>query len=85
MWCTLTALDAQHNFTDDFEFLPVDARLVLPDESPVAFLGGDEVATVERQERDAFRERILPRQTVREVASLCPHEDDQPHEILLRL
>jgi hypothetical protein len=79
----LASLNAENNLTHNLEFLPVDARFVLAKESLIAFFGRDEVATVERKERNSLGERIFPGKTIGEMTSLRAHKDDQSHELFL--
>jgi hypothetical protein len=81
----LASLDSQHDLAHDLEFLPINPRPILADEGLVSFLGRDQVTPVQWQEWDTLCEGVLPCKTVGKVAALGAHEDDQPHELLLRV
>lgn len=80
-----TSLQAHNHLTHHLEFLPIDSTVVVADKGSVALLGRNKVSPVKGQERDPLRRGVFPSKTIGKMATLCSHQDLQPHEVFLCL
>lgn len=71
--CTLTPHNWQDYFCEDLKFLPVDAIACWANKGSATFLSRDQISTMERDEWNTRKRRVLPCQAVGKVTLLGAH------------